>query len=68
MVRIGAYVAGNDPMVDWALEHQPAIHGFLRQAVNESSGFTTTVAQLQRMWQETGSGQGRSGKSGKKDA
>jgi flagellum-specific ATP synthase len=67
LVRIGAYAAGNDPKVDWALEHQSAIQGFLRQAVGESSGFTQTAAQLQSMWQETGSGQGRSGNGGKRD-
>jgi FliI/YscN family ATPase len=52
LVRIGAYVAGSDPTADWALKHLPAVQRFLRQAVDQSSGFEDTVGQLQAIWRE----------------
>jgi flagellum-specific ATP synthase len=50
LVRIGAYVAGSDPQTDWALAHLPAIQGFLRQRIDESSPFPQTVAHLEALW------------------
>ena len=52
LVRIGAYVAGSDSTADWALAHLPPIQRFLRQAVDDASGFADTVRQVEAIWQE----------------
>jgi len=59
LVRIGAYAAGSDPTVDWALKHLPAIQTYLRQGVEERADFGDTVERLETMWQ---SGATRGGK------
>lgn len=46
LINIGAYVKGNNPLVDKALERLPHIHAFLRQEVDEAVPFEETVAQL----------------------
>jgi FliI/YscN family ATPase len=50
LVRIGAYVAGSDPVADWALKHAPAIQAFLRQGVDEGAEYPATVQRLQAIW------------------
>ncbi len=39
LVRIGAYQRGGDPLLDRAIEHLPALQGFLRQGTDELSSF-----------------------------
>lgn len=46
LIRIGAYVRGSSPQVDKALELMPRIEKFLKQDVNEPSGFEQTRAGL----------------------
>jgi FliI/YscN family ATPase len=50
LVRIGAYVAGSDPVVDWALAHLPAIQEFLRQGLEEAAPFEDTSRRLETLW------------------
>jgi FliI/YscN family ATPase len=59
LVRIGAYAAGSDPTVDWALKHLPAIQTYLRQAVEERADFRDTVERLGAMWQSGATREGR---------
>ena len=46
LVNIGAYVKGSNPRIDHALEHLDGINGFLRQDMNESTGYPETVKKL----------------------
>jgi flagellum-specific ATP synthase len=45
-VNIGAYKAGSNPNIDWALEHLDDVLDFLRQPVEGSFGFEETVKLL----------------------
>ncbi|MGH9474946.1 MAG: FliI/YscN family ATPase [Terriglobales bacterium] len=46
LVRIGAYQAGADPLLDQALAALPAIQGYLRQGSQERPDFPASVKQL----------------------
>jgi flagellum-specific ATP synthase len=48
MVRLGAYKAGTDPVVDEALRLTPRIEEFLRQAKGERCGFADSFALLEQ--------------------
>ncbi len=37
LISIGAYAAGSDPMIDYAIAKLPAIDAFLRQGIHEGS-------------------------------
>ena len=49
LVNIGAYKAGSNPKIDWALANLNAVQPFLRQAVAQHSPFDGTVAQLAKL-------------------
>ena len=42
LINIGAYKAGSNARVDWALSHLDSVRGFLEQRVDESSSFEET--------------------------
>ena len=46
LINIGAYVAGSDPLVDAALTKRDAMDRFLRQAVDEKSGWEDIVRDV----------------------
>lgn len=46
LINIGAYVRGNNPVVDKALEKLPAINQFLRQEVDQAFAWDETLATL----------------------
>jgi flagellum-specific ATP synthase len=46
LINIGAYVKGSNPKIDLAIEKIGAINGFLRQSLNEASGYEATVERL----------------------
>ena len=46
LVNIGAYKAGSNPRVDWALENLEKVRRFLRQGMTERFSFDETLAQL----------------------
>ena len=46
LIRIGAYQRGGDPLLDKAMEHLPALQGFLRQSTSDLSSFEETERLL----------------------
>jgi flagellum-specific ATP synthase len=46
LISIGAYAAGSDPMIDYAIAKLPAIDAFLRQGIHESSEAGSADQQL----------------------
>jgi flagellum-specific ATP synthase len=46
MIRLGAYRAGSDPLVDLAIRQQPGLEAFLSQAVDERAAAPEAFAQL----------------------
>ena len=46
LISIGAYKSGTNPKVDWAVEHLPGVHSFLRQSVGEKIPFDEMERQL----------------------
>ena len=46
LITIGAYAAGGDPAVDYAIAKQPQIDAFLRQRADEASAAAETDAAL----------------------
>jgi flagellum-specific ATP synthase len=49
LIRIGAYTRGASPLVDRAIELQPALLTFLRQSMNERTPFTETRAAMEHV-------------------
>jgi flagellum-specific ATP synthase len=46
MIRLGAYRRGSDPLVDEAIEYNPAIEAFLKQGKRERTDMADGYAQL----------------------
>lgn len=46
LIRLGEYQPGFDAMTDAAVEAQPVINGYLRQATREPSAWETTLSHL----------------------
>ncbi|MDR3332642.1 MAG: flagellar protein export ATPase FliI [Synergistaceae bacterium] len=46
LINIGAYKAGSNPKVDWALQHIEDVDSFLKQGMGESFSFDDTVGKL----------------------
>ena len=46
LINIGAYKAGSNARVDWALSHLDSVRGFLEQRVDESSSFEETDKRM----------------------
>jgi len=46
LVNLGAYKAGSNPRVDFALKQRPRIESFLKQDVDEASPFEKTSGEL----------------------
>ena len=46
LINIGAYKAGSNARVDWALSHLDSVRGFLEQRVDESSSFEETDRRM----------------------
>jgi flagellum-specific ATP synthase len=49
LINIGAYKAGSNPKVDWALEHIESVDAFLKQGMMENVSFEDTVGQLMKL-------------------
>ncbi|MGH9394424.1 MAG: FliI/YscN family ATPase [Terriglobales bacterium] len=49
LVRVGAYQAGADPLLDEALAALPAIHAYLRQGTTERIEFSHALQQLMQL-------------------
>jgi FliI/YscN family ATPase len=50
LIQIGAYTKGSSPSIDQAIQFQPAILAFLRQAVAEGSDYHTTLLAMGRIF------------------
>ncbi|MBI4374486.1 MAG: EscN/YscN/HrcN family type III secretion system ATPase, partial [Deltaproteobacteria bacterium] len=50
LILIGAYEAGTDPRVDYAIEKIEEVNAFLKQGIEESAGFDGTLSQLKEMF------------------
>jgi flagellum-specific ATP synthase len=46
LINIGAYVAGSNPEIDYAISMKDRIEAYLKQDINESINFETSVRQL----------------------
>jgi flagellum-specific ATP synthase len=46
LIQIGAYTRGSSPQIDQAIQFQPAIESFLRQAVAEQSDYRATLVAM----------------------
>jgi flagellum-specific ATP synthase len=49
LIRIGAYAKGASPQVDKAVELRPHVMQFLKQSMNQASGFTDTQTALAKI-------------------
>ncbi|MGH9518763.1 MAG: flagellum-specific ATP synthase FliI, partial [Terriglobales bacterium] len=49
LVRVGAYQAGADPLLDQALAALPAINSFVCQSARERVGLDDSIAQLMQL-------------------
>lgn len=49
LINIGAYKAGSNPRVDWALAHIDSVNEFLCQGMNENFTFDYTEQQLMEL-------------------
>jgi flagellum-specific ATP synthase len=50
LIQIGAYTKGSSPQIDQAIQFQPAIQAFLRQAVAEHSDHRRTILDMGRIF------------------
>ncbi len=50
LINIGAYVAGSNPRIDWAVSMIDQVNGFLKQDVAEKADFGETVRALSQMF------------------
>ena len=46
LINIGAYQKGNNPRIDFAIDHMDAVNQFLRQDMDEHAPYETNVQQL----------------------
>jgi len=49
LINIGAYVKGSNPKIDLAIEKIGGISGFLKQSINEFSGYDETIERLVKL-------------------
>ncbi|MDR1514091.1 MAG: flagellar protein export ATPase FliI [Synergistaceae bacterium] len=49
LINIGAYKAGSNAKVDWALDHIESVDAFLKQGMTENVLFDDTVSQLLKL-------------------
>lgn len=52
LINIGAYKAGSNPKIDFAIEKIDAINSFLQQGVNEKFLFDDIVEQMKEIFEE----------------
>jgi len=50
LILIGAYEAGSDPRVDYAIEKIEEVNAFLKQGIQEKFSFEETIEQLKAMF------------------
>jgi flagellum-specific ATP synthase len=50
LINIGAYVAGSNPRIDYAIEHINDINEFLKQSIEDNESFASVVAKLEDLF------------------
>jgi flagellum-specific ATP synthase len=50
LINIGAYVAGSNPKIDYAIQMIDRINGYLKQDIGETVSFAESVAQLNALF------------------
>ena len=55
LINIGAYVAGSNSKIDYAIEMHEKVSDYLRQTIEETVNYEASIAQLDRLFQD-GSG------------
>jgi flagellum-specific ATP synthase len=50
LINIGAYVAGSNADIDYAIKMMPRVNAFLRQGMEEKVSFRQTCEELQRLF------------------
>ncbi|WP_181348760.1 flagellar protein export ATPase FliI [Thalassobacillus sp. CUG 92003] len=50
LIQIGAYKKGSDARIDEAISHHPSIIRFLKQGIEEPSGFNHSLQQLEELF------------------
>jgi flagellum-specific ATP synthase len=53
LINIGAYVAGSNSKIDYAIEMVEKISNYLRQAIEETVNYETSIAQLDMLFQNS---------------
>jgi flagellum-specific ATP synthase len=51
LINIGAYVAGSNPDIDYAIKMIPRVNAFLRQGMDEKVSFWQTNEEMKRLFQ-----------------
>jgi flagellum-specific ATP synthase len=51
LINIGAYVAGSNTKIDYAIEMIEKINLYLKQDIDESTAFDESIAQLARLFE-----------------
>ena len=54
MINIGAYKAGSNPDIDFAIEKIKAVNAFLQQQTDEKFSFEETLEQMFAIFMEDG--------------
>ena len=50
LINIGAYVAGSNPKIDYAIEMVEKINFYLRQDIDETTDFNASISQLAQLF------------------
>ncbi len=50
LINIGAYVAGSNPKIDYAIEMIEKINRYLRQDIDETTDFNESISQLDQLF------------------
>ena len=51
LINIGAYVAGSNPKIDYAIEMIEKINRYLKQEIDETTPFDDSIFQLARLFE-----------------
>ena len=51
LINIGAYVAGSNPKIDYAIEMVEKINRYLRQDIDETTDFNASISQLDQLFE-----------------
>jgi flagellum-specific ATP synthase len=51
LINIGAYVAGSNPKIDYAIEMMEKINQYLKQDIDETTDFAESISQLAQLFE-----------------